>query len=154
MKDGEVIDRIVRGEKPADSLVMGGNQIAAQAINISSSPAPAGDRIPSSTPGYGTKADNKFSARNVRFSNRPLRVKRFQAIHHSGVNVARGLSLLFGLGTKALPSWDSKTRWNNLLGDLAVNVTAGSSEHTNSPHPSSREGHHSTVWADFRFSRI
>src|SRR5262249_27392537 len=45
MKDGEVIDRIVRGEKPADSLVMGVNQIAAQAINISSSPAPAGDRI-------------------------------------------------------------------------------------------------------------
>src|SRR6516165_1956691 len=70
---------------------------------------------------------------------------RFQAIHHSGVNVARGLSLLFGLGTKALPSWDSKTRWNNLLGDLAVNVTAGSSGCTNSPHPSSREGHHSTV---------
>jgi hypothetical protein len=45
MKDGEVIDRIVRGEKPADSLVMRVNQIAAQAINISSSPAPAGDRI-------------------------------------------------------------------------------------------------------------
>jgi hypothetical protein len=78
-------------------------------------------------------------------SNRPFGVKRFQAIHHSGVNVARGLSLLFGLGTKALPSWDSKTRWNNLLGDLAVNVTAGSSGRTNSPHPSSREGHHSTV---------
>src|SRR5260221_1610920 len=74
-----------------------------------------------------------------------VRVKAFQAIHHSGVNVARGLSLLFGLGTKALPSWDSKTRWNNLLGDLAVNVTAGSSGCTNSPHPSSREGHHSTV---------
>jgi len=55
MKDGEVIDRIVRGEKPADSLVMGVNQIAAQAINISSSPAPAGDRIASSTSGYGTK---------------------------------------------------------------------------------------------------
>src|SRR5262249_47620542 len=43
------------------------------------------------------------------------------------------------------PSWDSKTRWNNLSGDLAVNVTAGSSGHTNSPHPSSREGHHSTA---------
>jgi hypothetical protein len=40
---------------------------------------------------------------------------------------------------------DSKTRWNNLRGDLAVTVTAGSSRHTNSPHPSSREGHHSTV---------
>jgi hypothetical protein len=81
----------------------------------------------------------------VRFSNRPSGVKRFQAIHRSSVDVAHGLALLFGLGTKALPSWDSKTRWNNLLGDLAVNVTAGSSGHTNSPHPSSREGHHSTA---------
>jgi hypothetical protein len=54
MKDGEVIDRIVRGEKLADSPVMGVNQIAAQAINISSSLAPAGDRIASSTSGYGT----------------------------------------------------------------------------------------------------
>jgi hypothetical protein len=52
MKDGKVIDRIVRGEKLADSPVMGVNQIAAQAINISSSPAPAGDRITSSTSGY------------------------------------------------------------------------------------------------------
>jgi hypothetical protein len=79
------------------------------------------------------------------FSNRPFRVKRFQTIHDCGVNVARGLALLSGLGTKALPSWVSKTRWNNLSGDLAVNVTAGSSGRTNSPHPSSREGHHSTA---------
>src|SRR5208337_1741049 len=28
----------------------------------------------------------------------------------------RGLALLFGIGTKALPSWGSKTRWNNLTG--------------------------------------
>jgi hypothetical protein len=38
----------------------------------------------------------------VRFSNRPVWVKHFQAIHRSGVDVARGLALLFGLGTKAL----------------------------------------------------
>ena len=38
-----------------------------------------------------------------------------------------------------------ETRWNNLLGGLAVNLTAGPSDQTNSPHPSSREGHHSTV---------
>jgi hypothetical protein len=69
----------------------------------------------------------------------------FRLSTNSNVDVAHGLSLLFGLGTKALPSWDSKTRWNNLSGDLAVNVTADSSGHTNSPHPSSREGHHSTV---------
>jgi hypothetical protein len=74
----------------------------------------------------------------VRFSNRPFGVKRFQAIHHS-IDVAHGLVVLFGLGTKALPSWDSKTRWNNLLSGLAGRLTAGPSRHTISPHPSSRE---------------
>ena len=54
------------------------------------------------------------------FSNRPVGVKRFQTIHHYSVDVAHGLVLLFGIGTKALPVWDSKTRWNNLLGGLAV----------------------------------
>ena len=34
-----------------------------------------------------------------RFSNRPFGVKRFQTIHHSGVDVARGLVLLFGIDT-------------------------------------------------------
>jgi len=81
----------------------------------------------------------------VRFSNRPFGVKRFQTIHHHSVDVARGLVLLFGIGTKALPSWDSKTRRNNLLVGLAVNRTAGPSRHANSPHPSSREGHPSTA---------
>ena len=57
---------------------------------------------------------------NVRFSNRPVWVKRFQAIHRHSVDVAHGLVLLFGIGTRALPSWDSRTRWNNLLGGLAV----------------------------------
>src|ERR1700739_1789209 len=41
--------------------------------------------------------------------------------------------------------WDSKTRLNKLWRYLSGEVTAGSSGHTNSPHPSSREGHHSTV---------
>ena len=82
----------------------------------------------------------------VRFSNRPVGVKRFQTTHHHySVDVAHGLVLLFGIGTKALPLWDSKTRWNNLWGGLAVRVTVGPSGHTNSPHPSSREGHHSTA---------
>jgi transposase len=80
-----------------------------------------------------------------RFSNRPVGVKRFQTIHHHSVDVAHGLVLLFGIGTKALPSWDSKTRWNNLLVDLAASVTVGPSGPANSPHPSSREGHHSTA---------
>ena len=82
---------------------------------------------------------------NVRFSNRPFGVKRFQTIRHHGVDVAHGLVLLFGIGTKALPSWDSRTRWNNLLVGLAVRRTADPSGHANSPHPSSREGHLSTA---------
>jgi hypothetical protein len=64
---------------------------------------------------------------------------------HRSIDVTRGLVLLFGIGTKALPSWDSRTRWNNLLDDLALSQTAGPSGHANSPHPSSREGHHSTT---------
>src|SRR3979409_12618 len=56
-----------------------------------------------------------------------------------------GLALLFGIGTKALPSWDPRTRRNNLLGGLAVKRTAGPSDRANSPHPSSREGHLSTA---------
>ena len=57
--------------------------------------------------------------RNVCFSNRPVGVKRFQTHHDCGVDVTHGLVLLFGIGTKALPSWDPRTRWNNLSGDLA-----------------------------------
>src|ERR1035437_9203000 len=70
----------------------------------------------------------------------------FQTIHHCSVDVAHGLVLLFGIGTKALPLWDSRTRRNNLWVGLAVTPTAGPSGHTNSPHPSSREGHLSTAW--------
>jgi N-methylhydantoinase A len=58
---------------------------------------------------------------DVRFSNRPFGVKRFQTIHHHcSVDVTHGLVLLFGIGTKALPSWDSGTRWNNLFRGLTV----------------------------------
>ena len=38
---------------------------------------------------------------NVRFSNRPFRVKHFQTIRRCSVDVAHGLVLLFGIGTKA-----------------------------------------------------
>ena len=67
--------------------------------------------------------------RNVRFSNRPFGVKRFQAIRHHSVDVTHGLVLLFGIATKALPSWDSRTRRNNLLVGLAVK-TNGRSKRT------------------------
>ncbi|MGA9038802.1 MAG: hypothetical protein WB505_24645, partial [Pseudolabrys sp.] len=38
---------------------------------------------------------------NVRFSNRPVWVKRFQTIHCCSVDVARGLVLLSGIGSWA-----------------------------------------------------
>jgi hypothetical protein len=69
----------------------------------------------------------------------------FRLSHLCSVDVAHGLVLLFGIGARALPVWDSRTRRNNLSGGLAVRVTVGPSGHTNSPHPSSREGHHSTA---------
>jgi hypothetical protein len=90
-------------------------------------------------------ASFRTHALNGRFSNRPFGVKHFQAIHHCSVDVTHGLALLFGIGTKALPSWDPRTRWNNLMDGLAVRQTAGPSDHANSPHPSSREGHLSTA---------
>src|ERR1700730_18174060 len=99
------------------------------------------------TPSTGTNLHcSTRCSKNDRFSNRPFGVKHFQTIHHHcSVDVAHGLVLLFGTGTTALPLWDSRTRWNNLLRGLAVRLTAGPSGHANSPHPSSREGHHSTA---------
>ena len=67
-------------------------------------------------------ADFGTSNGDVRFSNRPFEVKHFQTIRHCNVDVAHGLALLFGIGTRALPSWDSRTRWNNLSGGLVVSL--------------------------------
>ena len=101
-------------------------------------------------------ADIPLSPGNVRFSNRLFGVKHFQTVRRCSVDVTHGLVLLFGIGTKALPSWDSKTRWSDLLVGLAVRRTAGPGGHANSPHPSSREGHHSTAgWSStFLLSRL
>jgi len=98
---------------------------------------------------HGTKlpcwlADTMSASLIGRLRSSAFRLSTFQTIHHFSVDVAHGLVLLFGIGTKALPSWDSKTRRNNLSVGLAVRLTAGPSGHTISPHPSSREGHHST----------
>ena len=68
------------------------------------------------------KADIHRGRLDVSFSNRPFGVKHFQTIRRCGVDVARGLVLLFGIGTKALPSWDPRTRRSNLRGGLAVKL--------------------------------
>src|SRR5215470_8737790 len=51
-----------------------------------------------------------------------LRSSSFQTIRHCNVDVAHGLALLFGIGTRALPSWDSRTRWSNLCRGLVVSL--------------------------------
>jgi hypothetical protein len=51
---------------------------------------------------------------HVRFSNRPFEVKHFQTIHHRNVDVARGLVLLFGIGTRALV-WDLFSQENQSM---------------------------------------
>ena len=66
---------------------------------------PARMIVESLTPRPGIREQNRSIAshsrrpRYVRFSNRPVGVKRFQTIHHHSLDVARGLVLLFGIGT-------------------------------------------------------
>ena len=79
----------------------------------------------------GSKAEITGRQTHFRFSNRPVGVKHFQAIHYCGVNVSHGLALLYGIGTRALPSWDPRTRRNNLYRGLAVSMTAGPSGSAN-----------------------
>jgi hypothetical protein len=81
---------------------------------------------------------------DVRFSNRPFGVKRFQAVHdwrcrcHSRAraslrNRRQGPSIM-----------GSEDEVEQSLGRPCS--AAGPSGHANSPHPSSCEGHHSTAW--------
>src|SRR5215471_21503934 len=62
-------------------------------------------------------AFGKFA--DVRFSNRPVGVKRFRLSTTAAVDVTGGLALLYGMGTSALPSWDPRMGWSNLMGGLA-----------------------------------
>ena len=92
--------------------------------------------------------------RHVGFSNRPFQVKHFQTIRHCNVDVAHGLALLFGIGTRALPSWDSRTRWNNLSGGLVVSLNGRfkrTCELTSSIVPRGTSFH---CWVDLGFSPI
>ena len=59
----------------------------------------AGDSVQSYVR-FGSEAAATADSYRVRFSNRPVGVKRFQTIHRSSVDVSRGLALLFGIGTK------------------------------------------------------
>src|SRR5262249_61956575 len=67
---------------------------------------------------YTTLVRSQISE-NVRFSNRPVGVKRFRLSTTAAVDVTGGLALLYGMGTSALPSWDPRMGWSNLMGGLA-----------------------------------
>jgi hypothetical protein len=51
--------------------------------------------------------------------------REYRDIDHCINHVTHGLVLLFGIGTRVLPSWDSKTRWINLSDGLADRVGEG-----------------------------
>ena len=82
---------------------------------------------------------------DVRFSNRPSGSSAFRLSTTAVSMSLTGSRFSSDSAPRPFHHGDSKTRWNNLLGGLAVSMTAGPSGQTNSPHPSSREGHHSTV---------
>ena len=87
---------------PAALLVHGSGGISAYVVEW----IPLLNAMGIALDGFSTSA--AIAAGNVRFSNRPFRVKRFQTIHHYSVDVAHGLVLLYGIGTKAVPSWGSR----------------------------------------------
>jgi hypothetical protein len=92
----------------------------------------------------GEAASKADCSSNVCFSNRPFGVKHFQT---PSMRCRCRLRALASLRNRhqGPSTMGSKTRRNNLLVGLAVRRTAGPSGHTNSPHPSSREGHPSTA---------
>ncbi len=80
---------------------------------------------------------------DVCFSNRPVGVKRFQTAQCSGSMSLAGSC--FSPESAHRPFHDGiRGRGGTIFG--AALPSAGPSGHTNSPHPSSREGHHSTAW--------
>ena len=101
------------------------------------------------------KADIRRADCDVRFYNRPSGVKHFQTVHHCNVDVTHRARASLRNRRQAVASW-GRMRWNNLYRGLAVRRTSGPSGHANSPHPSSREGHHSTApWSSsFLLSRL
>ena len=93
--------------------------------------------------------------RHVRFSNRPFEVKRFSNYPPTTVSMSlTGSWFSSESAPRPFHHGISKTRWNNLWVGLIVSVTTGPSGHANSPHPSSREGHHSTGSVELEFPPI
>ena len=62
------------------------------------------------------------------FSNRPVGVKRFQAIHLRGIEVTRGLVLLYGIGAR--PFHHGIRRQGGTIFWAALPVVGGRSKET------------------------
>src|SRR5262249_28082568 len=90
------------------------------------------------------KADVPRAERDVRFSNRPSGSSTFRLTTTPVAMSLTGSRFSSDSAPRPFHHGDTKSRWNNLSGGLAVNMTAGPSGQTISPHPSSRAGHHST----------
>src|SRR5262249_32762896 len=113
-------------------------------------PRRRGDRISAGvlrllTAAFGTKRTYRNDLLFVRFSNRPSGSSAFRLSTAPVSMSLTGSRFSSDSAPRPFHHGISKTRWNNLLGGLAVSMTAGPSGQTISPHPSSREGHHSTV---------
>src|SRR5215813_8130269 len=91
------------------------------------------------------KADIPRCLLFVRFSNRPSGSSAFRLSTTAVSMSLTGSRFSSDSAPRPFHHGDSKARWNNLLGGLAISMTAGPSGQTISPHPTSREGHHSTV---------
>src|SRR3974390_2231386 len=80
-------------------------------------------------PGCWSKTRGVALPTNVCFSNRRFGVKHFQTIHHDSVDVAHGLVLLFGIGTKGPSIMEFENEAEQSFGALAaltVNAAATS----------------------------
>ena len=82
---------------------------------------------------------------HVRFSNRPFGVKRFQTIHHWQCRCRSRARASLRNRHQGPSIMGFEDEVEQSLGRPCRQTTAGPSGHTNSPHPSSREGHHSTA---------
>lgn len=90
----------------------------------------------------------KGSSRWV-FSVRRVEVRHVRAFRFAGVEVFRGVPLLFGIGAVALPAWDWKSEVAQSNSRPDRDDATGTRASANSPRPSSREGRLSTGWRNF-----
>ena len=91
----------------------------------------------------GTSIPRLSVSPECRFSNRPFGVKRFQTIRRYSVDVAHGLVLLFGIGTR--PFHHGSRRRGGTIYQAALPLDERQVQAIRRSHPSSREGHHSTA---------